>query len=101
MRVLSSPAFSFVSSCGVCIRAEGKIIMYSNSYAALTPCAEALRCLLFPFKWQCVFIPILPSTLAYTIRAPVPFCVGLHRYARLRRALVLCAVSLTYLLFAM
>ena len=37
------------------------------------------RTLLFPFKWQCVFIPILPSNLSYTVRAPVPFIVGLHR----------------------
>ena len=28
---------------------------------------------------NCVFIPILPTNLAYTIRAPVPFIVGLHR----------------------
>jgi hypothetical protein len=35
--------------------------------------------LLFPFKSQCVFIPILPSNLSIAVRAPVPFIIGLHR----------------------
>ena len=61
------------------VLAEGKLVLVSSSYTLLTPVAEAIRALLYPFKWQCVFIPILPTNLAYTIRAPVPFIVGLHR----------------------
>lgn len=61
------------------VLSEGKVVFYSNSHATLTPVAEAIRCLLFPMKWQCVFIPILPTNLAYTVRAPVPFIIGLHR----------------------
>ena len=61
------------------VLAEGKLVLVSSSYTLLTPVAEAIRALLYPFKWQNVFIPILPTNLAYTIRAPVPFIVGLHR----------------------
>lgn len=58
---------------------EGKIVIYSNSYEGLTIVLESLRSLLFPLKWQGLFIPILPSNLAYSLRAPVPFLIGLHR----------------------
>ena len=61
------------------VLAEGKLVLVSSSYTLLTPVAEAIRALQYPFKWQNVFIPILPTNLAYTIRAPVPFIVGLHR----------------------
>lgn len=58
---------------------ESKIVFYSNSYQGLTIVMEALRGLLFPFKWQCLFVPILPSSLSYTLRAPMPFLIGMHR----------------------
>lgn len=59
--------------------AERKIIMYANDVSLLTPCAEALRTLLFPLTWQFAFVPVLPSKLSYVLKAPVPLIVGMHR----------------------
>ena len=36
------------------VLAEGKLVLVSSSYTLLTPVAEAIRALLYPFKWQCV-----------------------------------------------
>ena len=46
--------------------------------SVLTPCAEALHSLLFPFWWQGVYIPVLPQQCWDVMEAPVPFFVGLH-----------------------
>lgn len=40
--------------------------------------AECVTTLLFPFVWQHVYVPILPSTLHHFLDAPVPFIMGLH-----------------------
>jgi hypothetical protein len=58
---------------------EGKLVLVSSNTTLLTPIAEAIRIIMFPLRWQCVFIPVLPTNLSYTIRAPVPFIVGIHR----------------------
>lgn len=47
-------------------------------YQRLTLVAEALVCLLFPFTWQHVYVPILPASLQHFLDAPVPFVMGLH-----------------------
>lgn len=79
-----SPLFTFLTIDNVitlfeyCL-GEGKIVLYSNSYEGLTMVLESLRALLFPLQWQGLFIPILPSNLAYSLRAPIPFLIGLHR----------------------
>ena len=36
------------------VLAEGKLVLVSSSYTLLTPVAEAIRALLYPFKWQCL-----------------------------------------------
>lgn len=58
---------------------EKKIVLCSNSYGALTPSAEALLSLLYPFRWQGAYIPLLPPAMIGVVDAPVPFFVGLHR----------------------
>jgi len=79
-----SPLFTFLTIDNVitlfehCL-GEGKIVLYSNSYEGLTVVLESLRALLFPLQWQGLFIPILPSNLSYSLRAPIPFLIGLHR----------------------
>lgn len=47
---------------------EGQVILYSEQVGKLTPVAEALRSLLFPFQWPCVFVPILPQRLSRVTR---------------------------------
>lgn len=40
--------------------------------------AEGVTCLLFPFSWPHVYVPILPASLQHFLDAPVPFIMGLH-----------------------
>lgn len=58
---------------------EKKVVLCSNSYGALTPSAEALLSLLYPFRWQGAYIPLLPPAMIGVVDAPVPFFVGVHR----------------------
>lgn len=32
--------------------------------------------LLFPFKWQCPYIPLCPLGLAEVLHAPLPYLIG-------------------------
>ena len=43
---------------------EGKVVLscHPNNIALLTPIAESLLSLLFPFEWQGIYIPVLPSS---------------------------------------
>lgn len=39
--------------------------------------AESLTSLLFPFRWQHVYVPILPYSQFMFLEAPLPFVMGL------------------------
>lgn len=56
---------------------EGRVVLRSQHMALLTPVAEALTSLLFPFTWQGMYIPVLPSHMMDVLDAPVPFLIGL------------------------
>lgn len=62
-----------------CLLSESKLLLYSEHLGVLTPIAEALRSLLFPFQWPYPFIPVLPLSLSNMLLAPVPFIVGIHK----------------------
>lgn len=59
-------------------------ILKANLFSSLIPCrpatltavAEAIVSLLFPFKWQCPYIPLCPLGLAEVLHAPVPYLIG-------------------------
>ncbi|XP_059690182.1 DENN domain-containing protein 4C isoform X6 [Gavia stellata] len=55
---------------------EGKILLHSLRPAVLTGVAEAVAAMIFPFQWQCPYIPLCPLSLAAVLSAPVPFIVG-------------------------
>ncbi|XP_027490253.1 DENN domain-containing protein 4C isoform X1 [Corapipo altera] len=55
---------------------EGKILLHSLRPAVLTGIAEAVVAMIFPFQWQCPYIPLCPLSLATVLSAPVPFIVG-------------------------
>ncbi|XP_052123081.1 DENN domain-containing protein 5A isoform X2 [Frankliniella occidentalis] len=61
-----------------CVLLENQVMLSSSDYQRLTQVAEALVCLLFPFTWQHVYVPILPASLQHFLDAPVPFVMGLH-----------------------
>lgn len=54
------------------------IILLSHIFrpSTLTAVAEAVVTLLFPFKWQCPYIPLCPLGLSEVLHAPLPFLIG-------------------------
>lgn len=56
---------------------EKKVIFVSQSKTVLGYAVEAFLAFIFPFRWEHVIIPILPSTLKEYINAPVPLIVGI------------------------
>lgn len=55
---------------------EQKILIHSLRPDTLTSVAEAVSTLLFPFKWQCPYIPLCPLGLVEVLHAPLPFLMG-------------------------
>ncbi|RWS17201.1 DENN domain-containing protein 4C-like protein, partial [Dinothrombium tinctorium] len=56
--------------------AEQKILLHSLRPHVLTGVAEAVTSLIFPFRWQCPYIPLCPLGLCDVLNAPLPFIVG-------------------------
>ncbi|XP_077493629.1 DENN domain containing pinstripe isoform X5 [Amblyomma americanum] len=56
---------------------ENQILLCSEDYHRLMLVAECVTCLLMPFQWQHVYVPILPHSLHHFLDAPVPFLMGL------------------------
>uniref|UniRef100_A0A8C1R9E5 DENN/MADD domain containing 4C n=1 Tax=Cyprinus carpio TaxID=7962 RepID=A0A8C1R9E5_CYPCA len=52
------------------------ILLHSLRPAVLTGVAEAVVAMIFPFQWQCPYIPLCPLSLAGVLNAPCPFIVG-------------------------
>jgi hypothetical protein len=95
-RLLSLPTLTAVLEA---VLAERKIILCSHHLSVLTPVAEALRALIFPFQWQYACtpsilyrlcksevdflvlsdIPLLPVAIQGIVsEAPMPVLVGMH-----------------------
>ncbi|KAL4641559.1 DENN domain-containing protein 4C-like isoform X1 [Arapaima gigas] len=55
---------------------ENKILLHSLRPDVLTGVAEAVVAMIFPFQWQCPYIPLCPLLLAGVVNAPCPFIVG-------------------------
>ncbi|XP_048825979.1 DENN domain-containing protein 4C-like [Brienomyrus brachyistius] len=55
---------------------ESKILLHSLRPDVLTGVAEAVAAMIFPFQWQCPYIPLCPLSLAGFLNAPCPFIYG-------------------------
>ncbi|GFR95009.1 C-Myc promoter-binding protein-like [Elysia marginata] len=55
---------------------ESKILLHSLRPTVLTEVAEAVSTMIFPFQWQCPYIPLCPLGLSDVLNAPCPFLVG-------------------------
>ncbi|XP_052872002.1 DENN domain-containing protein Crag isoform X2 [Anopheles cruzii] len=55
---------------------EQKLLIHSLRPAILTAVAEAVSSFLFPFRWQCPYIPLCPLGLAEVLHAPLPYLIG-------------------------
>lgn len=66
-----------------CALNEVQILIMSHSYYNLMLISECIVALLNPFKWQHVYVPILPSKLGLNyLDAPTPFIMGIHSRIR-------------------
>jgi len=70
---------------------EHQILLYSVEYRKLMLVAEGISCLIFPFQWQHVYVPILPASLLHFLDAPVPFVMGLHHSQEGKSLLDICS----------
>ncbi|KAI8542951.1 hypothetical protein RHMOL_Rhmol08G0180200 [Rhododendron molle] len=57
---------------------ERRILFRSNKYSLLTLVSEAMCYLIYPFRWQHVYIPLLFFSGVDYIDAPTPYMMGLH-----------------------
>ena len=55
---------------------ERKVILRSKSKSKLSRTSEALCELLYPLKWQHIYIPIVPEGLTEYLEAPTPYLMG-------------------------
>ncbi|XP_075224805.1 DENN domain-containing protein Crag isoform X2 [Lycorma delicatula] len=60
----------------LCALTEQKLLVHSLRPDVLTAVAEAVAMIIFPFKWQCPYIPLCPLGLAEVLHAPLPFLIG-------------------------
>jgi hypothetical protein len=61
------------------ILTDTSIILASSHLSRLTDFSLGLLSLLFPFRWEHMFAPILPASLVSTLQNPAPFIVGVHK----------------------
>nr|XP_011470710.1 PREDICTED: DENN domain and WD repeat-containing protein SCD1-like [Fragaria vesca subsp. vesca] len=57
---------------------ERRILIRSHQYSLLTLASEAICYLIYPFRWQQVYIPLLFFSGVDYIDAPTPYMMGLH-----------------------
>lgn len=67
-----------VVSCLEAMLMEQKLILLSSNLALLTVAAESLMSLLYPFKWNYIYLPLLPVSLFKYMQCPTPFLMGIH-----------------------
>ena len=56
---------------------ERRIVLTSKSLSKLSRATHAANRMVFPLKWQHVFLPLMPAELMEYLTAPMPFVVGL------------------------
>lgn len=57
---------------------ERRVLLTSSKLSRLSACCHAAAALLYPFRWQHVFIPILPEKMIHLTTAPMPYLMGVH-----------------------
>lgn len=60
------------------ILCEYRVLIHSNHFSLLCPFAEGLCALIYPFRWQHPYVPILPRVLSEYLQAPLPYILGVH-----------------------
>lgn len=60
------------------ILCEFRVLIHSTQLSLLTPVAEGFCALIYPFRWQHPYVPILPRVLSEYLQAPLPYILGVH-----------------------
>ena len=56
------------------------MIFYCESLETLSECIHAVLALIYPFRWQHIFVPVLPESLINYLGAPMPFIIGIKSH---------------------
>ena len=56
--------------------------------------AESLKCLIYPFEWDHVYVPIVPATSLDLIEAPVTYLMGLSANLSLEEQADICVLDI-------
>ncbi|KAK9829376.1 hypothetical protein WJX72_005465 [[Myrmecia] bisecta] len=56
---------------------ERRVILTARDTDTVSACVHAAAALLYPFRWQHIYLPLLPYALKDYLTAPMPFLVGL------------------------
>lgn len=64
---------------------ERRLVFCAQKLSTLTSCIHTILALLYPFEWQHVFIPVLPSCMTDVLDSPTPYIIGImsSTYAKL------------------
>ncbi|KAL7693058.1 putative cDENN domain, uDENN domain, WD40/YVTN repeat-like-containing domain superfamily [Plasmopara halstedii] len=62
----------------VLVLCEYRILIHSTQQSLLCPVCEGLCTLIYPFRWQHPYVPILPRVLSEYLQAPLPYILGIH-----------------------
>lgn len=57
---------------------EHSVIFSSRSWLLMAHVMEGFRSLLFPLKWQGIYVPRLPPSMETYLDAPVPYIIGIN-----------------------
>jgi hypothetical protein len=61
---------------------ERRILFTAQHLGTLSSCIQAISSLLYPFAWQHVYIPVLPSDLIDIVCSPTPYIIGILSTSR-------------------
>jgi hypothetical protein len=54
-------------------------LFVSADKSKLVACAEAIKALIFPFRYEMVYVPILPKVLVDRVETPFVYMLGVER----------------------
>ncbi|CAN0058555.1 unnamed protein product, partial [Ectocarpus sp. 6 AP-2014] len=60
------------------ILCERRVLLVADKVRTLSCCVHAAMAMLYPFAWQHVFIPLLPTDMLEYVSAPMPFVIGVR-----------------------
>ncbi|KAM6168445.1 DENN domain-containing protein 2A [Erethizon dorsatum] len=56
---------------------ERRVIFIADKLSTLSKCCHAMVALIYPFRWQHTYIPVLPPAMIDIVCSPTPFLIGL------------------------